>query len=104
MNGGYVMVDCKKLNLLAQSAQTISGIYNAVKNAMETGKPIIANNLLYGENYPISPVHVFAKVDGSEDEYIVLTASILQVWVKNDNTVTIVPLIQAQTTKSTTRK
>ena len=99
MNGGYIMIDCKKLNLLSQSTQTISGLYNAVKEAMETGKPIFANNLLYGENYPISPVHVFGKFDGSEDEYIVLTASILQVWVKNDDTVTIASLIPSNETK-----
>lgn len=102
MNGGYVMVNCEKLNLLSQTAQTISGLYAKCKAAQETGKPIFANNLEYGENVPLSPVHVFAKTDGSENEYIVLTASILQVWVKNDDTVTIASLIPSN--ENTTKK
>lgn len=104
MNGGYIMIDCKKLNLLSQSTQTISGLYANCKTAQESGKPIFANNLEYGENIPLSPVHVFAKNDGSENEYIVLTASVLQVWVKNDDTVTIVNLAPANNTKTNVKK
>lgn len=98
MNGGYVMVDCKKMNLLSQSAQTISGIYAASKNAVDSGKPVIAENCEYGEGVPLTPIPVFAIEQGGQ---ICFTASILQIWVASNDSVTIVPLINsAKTTKT----
>ena len=101
MNGGYAMVDCKKLNLLAQSAQTISGIFAACRNAIDSGKPIIACNCEYGEGVPLTPIPVFAIEQGGE---FCLSASILQVWVSSEDSVRIVPLINsAKTTKTATK-
>lgn len=98
MNGGYVMVDCKKMNLLAQSAQTISGIFAACRKAVDSGKPIIAVNCEYGEGVPLTPIPVFAIEQGGQ---FCLSASILQVWVTSEDSVTIVPLINsAKTTKT----
>lgn len=101
MNGGYFMVDCTGLNLLAESTQTISGIYAKSKTALESGKPIIANNCIYGTGVKMSPIPVFAIEEG---DYIILTASILQIKVKNDNTITIINLAPANNTKTSTKK
>lgn len=98
MNGGYVMVDCKKLNLLAQSSQTISGIFAACRKAVDSGKPIIACNCEYGEGVALTPIPVFTIEQGGE---FCLSASILQVWVASNDAVRIVPLINsAKTTKT----
>lgn len=101
MNGGYVMVDCKKLNLLAQSSQTISGIFAACRKAVDSGKPIIACNCEYGEGVALTPIPVFAIEQGGE---FCLSASILQVWVANTDAVRVVPLITVAKTKTTAGK
>ena len=90
MNGGYILVNCKGLNLLAQSSQTINGLYKECVAAMNSGKPVIAANCVYGAGVPMSPVPVMCIIEG---DYVVFTSSILQVWVKNDDTVTIESLI-----------
>ena len=90
MNGGYIMVDCKRMNLLAQSSQTISGLYDRSKKAIKTGKPIYANNCEYGENVALTPISVFAII---EDNTIIFTSSILQIRVAPDDSVTITSLI-----------
>lgn len=89
-NSGYIMIDCEKLNLLAQSSQTIDGIYDAVMSAIESGKPIIACNCEYGEDVPLTPIPVFCIIQGTE---IVATSSILQIWIQNDDSVRIVSLL-----------
>lgn len=89
-NSGYVMVDCKKANLLAQSAQTVDGIYASAKGAIDTGKPILACNCEYGEGVPLTPIPVFAII---EDGVLIFTASILQIRVTDEDSVTIVSLL-----------
>ena len=102
MNGGYSMVDCKKMNLLAQSSQTISGIFDASKNAIATGKPIIACNCEYGEGVPMTPIAVMAIEQGGE---ICFSASILQIWVNSSDGVRIVSLLGGESkTETRTRK
>ena len=102
MNGGYIMIDCKKLNLLSQSSQTISGLYEACKAAYSTGKPILAGNAEYGEGVPLTPIPVFGILEAG---VYILTASILQVRIASDDSVTITNLIQmASEAKTTTRK
>lgn len=90
MNGGYILVNCKGLNLLAQSSQTINGLYKESVAAMDSGKPVIAANCVYGTDVPTSPVHVMGTIEG---DYVIFTTSILQIKVKNDDTVTIESLI-----------
>lgn len=94
MNGGYTMVDCDKLNLLAQSSQTISGLYQKSLDALATGKPVIANNCEYGVGVPMTPIPVMAI---NEAGTIIFTASILQVRIASDDSVTIVSLLQNET-------
>ena len=92
MKGGYVLVDCKGLDLLSESTQTISGFYNKVKAAMATGKMIIAENCIWGEDGAISPIVVFA-IDMGSTYGIYLTASTLQIRVSPANVVTIVNMV-----------
>lgn len=94
MNGGYIIVDCTGMNLLAESAQTITGLYKTVQNALLTGKPIYAYNCMWGDA-PISPVPVFAIPFTGSGE-IICTSSTLQIIVKDDDTVTINNLVSAR--------
>ena len=96
MSNGYIMVDCQSINLLASESQTIPGLYARSIEAIDTGKPIIAVNCEYGENVPMSPIAVMAII---EDGTVIFTASIYQIRIASDDTVTIVPLINS--TKST---
>lgn len=88
MKAGYVLVNCGGLDLLSESTQTIAGLYNKVKSAMETGKMIIAENIIWGSGKPITPISVFAIDMGDYGIYI--TASTLQIRVNSSNQVTIV--------------
>lgn len=90
MNPGYVMIDCKGLNLLADSAQTITGLYDDCIEAINSGKPVIGYNIQYGEGVPMTPINVFAIVEAGT---VIFTASILQVRVASNDSVTIENLI-----------
>ena len=96
---GYIIIDCKGLNLLAQEAQTIDGLYNEIQEAITTGKPMYATNLVWGDVSAISPVQVFSV---QWSGYVILTASTLQVIVTTEDSVTINNLAPAET--KTTRK
>ena len=88
MKGGYVLVDCKGLDLLSESTQTITGLYAKVKAAMATGKMIIAENMVWGSGKPISPVAAFG-IDMGSTYGIYVTASTLQIRVSPSDVVTI---------------
>ena len=92
MKGGYVLVDCKGLDLTSESTQTISGLYDKLKAAKATGKLIIAENMIWGDDGTISPVHVFA-IDMGSTYGIYCTASTLQIRVSPADVVTIVNMI-----------
>lgn len=87
---GYIMVDCKGANLLAQSTETKVGLYDDCKAAYESGKLIIAINLQYGSGVPMTPVPVFAIEEGG---VYIFTASILQIRVASNDTITTVNLV-----------
>ena len=83
---GYISIDCKGLDLLAAESQTITGLYADVQEAIKTGKPIFAVNMVWGDVSPISPVQVFTvQFDG----YVIVTASTLQVIITTADSVTI---------------
>ena len=94
MKAGYVLVNASGLDLLSESSQTIAGLYNKCKAAMETGKLIIAENIIWGTGKPISPIPVFA-IDMGSTYGIYLTASTLQIRVSPSNEVTIVNMAPA---------
>ena len=93
MNGGYVMVDGKGLDLTSQSTQTISGLFKALKDAIATGKPIPGYNCVWGVNNdaPLTPISFFAQQ--WNENLIVCTASILKIDVTNEDEVTITSLV-----------
>lgn len=88
--GGYSLIDCGSMNLLAQSAQTIDGLYDQVKTAYKSNKPIIAENCVYGEGVKMTPIAVMVI---EEAGVYICTASILQIRVAEDNSVTITSLL-----------
>lgn len=92
MNGGYAMIDCGGLNLLGQSAVTIAGLYKKVGAAFNAGKPILACNCVYGEGVTCTPFSVMVI---NEAGTYICTASILQVRVASNDSVTITPLLNA---------
>ena len=96
MKAGYVLIDCKGLDLLSESTQTINGLYDRVKSAMATGKMIIAENLIWNDGVarPISPVSCFGIDMGDYGIYI--TASTLQIRVSKLDVVTIVNMAPTQ--------
>ena len=89
MKAGYVLVDGKGLDLTSESTQTITGLYDKVKKAMATGKLMIVENMVWGDDGIISPVHVFA-IDMGSTYGIYCTASTLQIRVSPADVVTIV--------------
>lgn len=92
MKGGYVNIDCTGLDLTKGSTkQTITGIYNKVSNSMKANKPMFAYNCKWGNVGGLTPIQVFALQTASDK--ITVTASTLQVVVKNDDTITIVNMV-----------
>lgn len=88
MNGGYIMVDCKGLDLQKGSTpQTITGLYEVVKASMSVGKPIYACNCTWGDVGAVTPVQTFC-IDFTD--VIIATASTLQIVITPQSVVTIV--------------
>lgn len=93
MVGGYTMIDCGGLNMLAESSQTISGLHDKITAAIKTGKPILAFNAVWGVGKAISPIPVFV-IDF--DGLYICTSSTLQVRVTEEDAVTIVNMAPAE--------
>ena len=90
MKGGYINIDCSGLDLTKGSTeQTITGLYQTVKSAFKTNKPIFAYNTISGVN-GVSPIQVFIVDFGT---YFVCNTSTLQIKVTNQDKVTITNLI-----------
>lgn len=98
VKGGYSLIDCKGLNLLGGSTpQTIAGLWDVSKRTLELNKPVYACNCIYGTGHPMTPVAVMGQLES--DDTIVFTSSILQIWIKDDNTVTVESLVTTNRTK-----
>lgn len=93
-NGGYCLVDCTGLDLTDSNAQTIIGLFKRMKEAIATGKPLIATGCVWGANSdaPLTPINFFAQEWTSS--LIVGTASILNISVTDEDVVTVVDLTQ----------
>lgn len=88
MKGGYINIDCTGLDLIKGSTeQTITGIYNKVSESMKANKPMFAYNCVWGNLGGVTPIQVFAIQTASDT--ITVTASTLQIIIKNDDTITI---------------
>lgn len=101
MNGGYILLDCKGLDLTGGSTpQTIAGSWESAKTALKSGKPIVAENCVYGTGVPVSPVTCFGWYISTTE--IVIVGATLHIHVKNDNTCIVIDV--ASTTANRTAK
>lgn len=87
MNGGFIQIDCTGLDLLkGTTPQTVEGLYQRVKVAMGIGKPIMAYNAIWGTGRAVTPILTFAIDWG---DFIICTASTLQIVINPDDSVII---------------
>lgn len=91
MESGYIMIDCKGFDLLSESAVTIDGIFNRLTEAITTGKVVVAHNLKW-DGVITSPYPVLVT---KPDTRYCCTASTLQIWVTNEDSVSVVNLAPA---------
>lgn len=92
MESGYIMIDCKGFDLLSKSAVTIDGLFDRLTEAMKTGKVVIAHNLKRGGE-KTSPCPVFVTKSSTS---FCCTTHTLQIWVSNEDSVTVVNLVSEQ--------
>lgn len=88
MDAGIIMVDCKGLDLLAESTQEISGLYARLTEARATDKVVVAHNIVWGDTGKTSPIPVI--LTAPEANLYIATASTLQIRVSSTDEVTIV--------------
>ena len=93
MSGGYVMIDCKGLDLTSREEQTISGLYNDMITAIKSGKPLVAYNCVWGSNNdsPMTPIPFFAQ--NWNTTMVVGTASILNITCTSADKVNVTSLV-----------
>lgn len=89
-NPGYIMVDCTGLNLNVATEQTITGLYNRAKAAINTGKPCYAVNCNMS-GAPCTPVSVAAWEEDADT--IIATGHVFRVAIENDDGVTVTNLV-----------
>lgn len=87
---GYILFDCGGLNLNTSSEQEISGIYDRAKEALATGKLVIATNCNMS-GMPCSPCAVIAWDQGSDG--IIATGHTLRIVIASDDGVTVTNLV-----------
>ena len=91
MNSGYVLIDFDGLELTSESKVTKTGISDQVKNALATGKPIIAGGLKLNQK-AVSPVTVLACVDATTATSFDVITSIYSIVIDKDDGCTITDL------------
>lgn len=92
MQPGYIQIDCTGLDLLKGSTpQTVDGLYKRVKVAMGIGKPIMVYNAVWGTGRAVTPLLTFAIDWG---DFIICTASTLQIVIQPDDTITINNMVE----------
>lgn len=97
---GYIIIDCTGIDMLSEDSQSLTGLYARVQEAINSGKPIYATGLTWGEQGTMSPIQIFTvQFDG----YVVCTASTIQIIVGSDDSITINNLIPS-TSETKTRK
>ena len=62
MNGGYAMIDCTGLDL--GNLGTVGGLYQQVKNAVDTNKPMVLNFVKNGTQ-GFSPITAYGVIEES---------------------------------------
>lgn len=101
---GYISLDMQGLDLTADTSEaaiTVSGLFAAASEAIDTGKPIYLVNTVNGNKGASTPIQAF----GNKETAITLTASTYEISITSADAVTIASLIQdPETTKTSTRK
>ena len=81
IKSGYALIDCTGLDLIKGSTpQTLTGMYDRLKEVMALNKPLIAVNCNWDGKF-VTPVNVFAIEISSGT--IIVTSSTLQIIVTN---------------------
>ena len=93
MNGGYILSDCGGLDLTGgDTPQTINGIWDKAVMALSIGKPIVAQNCIYGTGVPVSPVTCFGWYISATE--IVIVGATLHIHIKNDDSVIVIDVAE----------
>lgn len=82
MNGGYVMIDFQKIDILSENIK-IDGVFSETEKAFSSGKTVVCVNAKYN-GMESSPITVFlCKTNGK----FIATSSILQLEIFEDDTI-----------------
>lgn len=101
--GGYTMIDCTGISLSTDTKQTIAGIYAKVKKAYASGKAVFAQNCTFSSAV-VTPIQVMINPDPTPgSKTYICTASTLQLWVGEDNGVTVQNMAPSNQAKRTTK-
>lgn len=87
---GYILFDCGGLDLNDSTEQEIEGIYDRAKEALATGKLVVATNCVMSD-MPCSPISVVAWDQG--DNGIIATGHVLRITIAEDDGVTVTNLV-----------
>ena len=84
LNGGYVMIDLKNADFSEiADGVTVDGVFEKLKAAFATGKPILAYNFTNGIDN--SPVEMSVSYDADNELFLIDVAS-LSLEVGDDDT------------------
>lgn len=83
MNGGYSMVDCSGVDL--GDLGTVPGLYDQVKAAISTNKPIMLYGMVNGDQ-EFTPITAFGGVESSTSVF--LSFFPVTIHISNTNVVT----------------
>lgn len=87
MNGGYILVDCKGLNLMGgETPQKIEGIWDTASAALKSDKPIVVHNCVLDDNSAVSAIPCFGYLDADE---IVIVGAMYEIHITDDDTCTV---------------
>lgn len=87
---GYILFDCGGLDLNVSTEQEIEGIYDRAKEALATGKLVVATNCVMS-GMPCSPCAVIAWDQGADG--IIATGHVLRIVIAEDDGVTVTNLV-----------
>lgn len=100
--GGYKMIECKGLDLLAGSAVTYTGLHAELKKALESKKPVIGYGCKFS-TADASPIPLTLRPGASEA--IIAETNAYSVTVSKQDSATVTSYVpNAQASISNTRK
>lgn len=91
MKGGYFLLDCTGLDLTKDTAQSITGSWDRSLAALNSDKPIMAYNCIYGTGKKVSPVQCFGWKIATDE--IVIVGATLHIHVKDNDTCTVLDVV-----------